>query len=331
MDTQSNNSKDVLARKLLGNEHADKYVEPISEYDADFKVSQSYIDTLPDIQNGAARAAKVKITQVGIHNFRLPLQITDKGGVVRELEASVTGTVSLEAEKAGINMSRIMRTFYEHKNEVFSLETLKTVLTNYRKKLESFEARIMIKLSYPMILNSLRSGNQGWQYYDVILEGVMDKDGQFKKFIHLDFVYSSACPCSTELSKHAKQYRNRDAIPHSQRSVARVSVQFEQRVWIEELVELCRAAMMTETQVMVKREDEQAFAELNAANVKFVEDAVRQYYDVLSTDTRIQDFKVVASHLESLHSHDAVAVITKGVNGGFDHDVSYAEWRSFPR
>jgi GTP cyclohydrolase FolE2 len=30
------------------------------------------------------------------------------------LETSVTGTVSLEAEKKGINMSRIMRTFYKH-------------------------------------------------------------------------------------------------------------------------------------------------------------------------------------------------------------------------
>jgi GTP cyclohydrolase FolE2 len=33
----------------------------------------------------------------------------------------------------------------------------------------------------------------------------------------------------------------------------------------------------TETQVMVKREDEQAFAELNAANPIFVEDAARLF------------------------------------------------------
>jgi hypothetical protein len=37
----------------------------------------------------------------------------------------------------------------------------------------------------------------------------------------------------------------------------------------------------TETQVMVKREDEQAFAELNAANPIFVEDAARLFCEAL--------------------------------------------------
>ena len=84
---------------------------------------------------------------------------------------------------------------------------------------------------------------------------------------------------------------------------------------------MCLDALKTETQVMVKREDEQAFAELNAANLKFVEDAVRLLYQVLNQDTRIKDFKVVASHQESLHSHDAVSVIVKGVEGGFSAEI----------
>ena len=63
---------------------------------------------------------------------------------------------------------------------------------------------------------------------------------------------------------------------------------------------------------MVKREDEQAFAELNAANPIFVEDAARLFCEGLRGDPRIGDFRVLASHLESLHSHDAVAVLTEG-------------------
>ena len=70
--------------------------------------------------------------------------------------------------------------------------------------------------------------------------------------------------------------------------------------------------MPTETQVMVKREDEQAFAELNAANPIFVEDAARLFCAGLQKDPRIGDFRVVASHQESLHSHDAVSVLTEG-------------------
>jgi GTP cyclohydrolase I len=63
---------------------------------------------------------------------------------------------------------------------------------------------------------------------------------------------------------------------------------------------------------MVKREDEQAFAELNAANPIFVEDAARSFAGRLLADARIGDFRVVASHQESLHSHDAVSVLTEG-------------------
>ncbi len=63
---------------------------------------------------------------------------------------------------------------------------------------------------------------------------------------------------------------------------------------------------------MVKREDEQAFAELNAANPIFVEDAVRAFAGQLIADPRVGDFRVVASHQESLHSHDAVSLLTSG-------------------
>jgi GTP cyclohydrolase IB len=63
---------------------------------------------------------------------------------------------------------------------------------------------------------------------------------------------------------------------------------------------------------MVKREDEQAFAELNGSNAIFVEDAVRLICKSLEGEPRIGDFRVVASHQESLHSHDAVSILTVG-------------------
>ena len=180
----------------------------------------------------------------------------------------------------------------------------------------------MLKISYPIKQTSLRSGLEGYQYYDVVFEGDLTKEGEFKKYIHFDFVYSSACPCSFELSEHANKYRNRATVPHSQRSVARVSAKFEDLLWVEDLQELCLAALQTETQVMVKREDEQAFAEKNGTYLKFVEDAVRLMFQSLSGDQRITDFKVIASHNESLHSHNAVSVITKGVPGGFSAGVA---------
>ena len=41
---------------------------------------------------------------------------------------------------------------------------------------------------------------------------------------------------------------------------------------------------------------------------------------MFDADRRIADFRIACSHLESLHSHDAVSVICKGVKGGFTAD-----------
>ena len=171
-----------------------------------------------------------------------------------------------------------------------------------------------MRLSFPMQVQSLRSGLSGFQYYNIALE-VVERAEQRHRIIHLDYVYSSTCPCSLELSEHARHQRGQLATPHSQRSVARISVvlaEGQPRLWFEDLVELCRKAVATETQVMVKREDEQAFAELNAANPIFVEDAARLFCEQLQGDPRIGDFRVIASHQESLHSHDAISVLTEG-------------------
>jgi GTP cyclohydrolase I len=300
------------------------------DFDRDFQVDEAYKATLPDLQNGSLiRGAPIRLEKVGIHNFRLPIKYRRRDSdQLMELETSVTGTVSLEASKKGINMSRIMRAFYEHKDSNFTIDTLAEILGDYKRKLESFEAQIMLKLSYPILQPSLRSGLQGFQYYDVIMEMSIDKTDQIGKILHFDFVYSSACPCSFELAEHARFMRNKATVSHSQRSTARVSVKFEEMIWLEDLQELCLAALQTETQVMVKREDEQAFAELNGSYLKFVEDAARLLYEGLSRDPRILDFKVICAHLESLHSHDAIAVVAKGIEGGFNTDVSFNEFRT---
>ena len=60
----------------------------------------------------------------------------------------------------------------------------------------------------------------------------------------------------------------------------------------------------------MKREDEQAFAELNAANLMFCEDAARRVAAVLSADPRVDHFDATVSHFESLHPHDAVARVS---------------------
>ena len=328
-ESELTGEKDVIAKEIMGEEYSKGYFPPIRVYDNNVKADRKYISSLPDLQNGPSsliQGAAVPIQQVGIHNFRLPLTYKKRDGKTINLETSVTGSVSLEAHKKGINMSRIMRSFYKFKDD-YVYDKLDDILMKYKDNLESFDAKIGLHFSYPILQPSLRSNNAGYQYYNVTLEGNIDHRGNFKKILHFDFVYSSACPCSYELAEHARKYRNKATVSHSQRSVARISIEFDKIVWIEDLQEMCAKALKTETQVVVKREDEMAFAELNGSYLKFVEDAARLLYEQLSEDKRVKDFRVICSHQESLHSHDAVSVIL-APNSKFSGDIPHELWSS---
>lgn len=294
----------------------------IREYDEAFVVTDAYRSELPDMQNANAQyitGSNVPILKVGISNFKLPLNYITKNSETIAIETAVTGTVSLEKDQKGINMSRIMRCFYQFEDRGFTLDLLEAILLEYKNTLHTKRSQIRLDFNYPIRQNSLRSDHSGWQYYKVAYEGILDEKNLFRKFIHFEFVYSSSCPCSSDLAEHAREQRHIYSIPHSQRSTARISVEVSPKanLFLEEVHSIALEALKTETQVMVKREDEQAFAELNGAYPKFVEDAARLLFAELDKNEQILDFQVACAHLESLHSHDAVAVIHKGVPGGF--------------
>jgi GTP cyclohydrolase I len=300
-------------------------------YDCNLEINDCYKNNMSNIQEGPSsniKGSHIPIQQVGMHNFKLPITYKRKNDNEITLETSITGTVSLEAELKGINMSRIIRAFYEYKDHIFSIDVLHNVLQDYKLKLGSYEANIILNFSYPILQQSLRSNLFGWQFYNTSIEARYLKDNTFKKIIHFDFVYSSACPCSFELALQAMSERNKAVVPHSQRSKARISIEFNDIIWIEDIHEICLDALKTETQVIVKREDEQAFAELNGANLKFVEDSVRLIHAKLENNKNIIDFKIVCSHFESLHSHNAVSVLVKDIPGGFDYYIPLEVYES---
>lgn len=303
------------------------------EYDNSFVPTQEYLDSMPDLQN--SDFVGIPIDFVGIQDFHVPIRIREKSGDTQEVMAGITGMVSLDANHAGINMSRIIRTFYKSKDDVFDINKLEEVLRNYQKDLKTFDAHILMNFKYRIWQDALRSVKDdgtpegGWQYYNITFDCNLDVTGEFKKVMHVDYVYSSACPCSTALSQHAAYERGVYGIPHSQRSIARSSIEFNELIWIEDVIDMCNNALTTETLVFCKRQDEQAFAEKNGAQPKFVEDAIRYLAEEYNKNPMVVDYKIVCSHQESLHSHNAVAVITKGIkNSIFNHHVTFGEWQS---
>ena len=140
-------------------------------------------DTLPDLQNGPSsliRGAKQQIQHVGISNFRLPVRYQTRGQGMLTLETSVTGSVSLEADKKGINMSRIMRSFYKHADAAFSFEVIEAALDDYLVRSGQFGCAHPDAVLFPMKVDSLRSGLSGYQYYDIALE-LAEKTGCAKR------------------------------------------------------------------------------------------------------------------------------------------------------
>lgn len=325
---------------MTKNQFEDVEVKDLKKLSKKHYPTQEILDSMPDIQNGYY-PANLNIQMVGIHGFKMPLKIAQKDGGYQNVIANITGTVSLEANKKGINMSRILRRFYVKREEleVFDMDKLIDVLEDYRENVGAYDAHIDISFLYQMTQESLVSHDdcgdplEGYIFYPVTFDVNINKDNEVSKILKLDFTYSSACPCSTALSKHAAMTEGLYGIPHSQRSIARTEILIKrgERVWIEDLIYDLRKALTTECQVIVKREDEREFALLNGADPKFVEDAIRRIGNICECTDAIKDYKIIVSHNESLHHHNAIAVMLGGHSNYFTQDVSPEEYDALSR
>jgi len=73
-------------------------------------------------------------------------------------------------------------------------------------------------------------------------------------------------------------------------------------------------AIGTPVQTAVKRNDEQAFAKLNAENLMFCEDAARRITALEQSDC-VENYWFKVEHQESLHAHNAVVIDSNYLRG----------------
>ena len=298
-------------------DYSKKMPDTIFSYDEDF-----YTDDLPDPQiDPVLPGARVPLKKVGIAPVDLPVRLRSRsGGEDKLLQTEASLYCSLDDPMAkGLNLSRLYLIMHEKIKDQLSLDGMEDALKELAVGQGVKNAYCKLRFKYPMYQEALRTKNKrGHIAYKTELEGQY-RDGEYKWFLTIDYVYSSTCPCSFELAHDARTKRNAAANAHSQRSILKVKVAFDRTdgniVWIEDLVDLCRLNIPTEVQIVVKRRDEQAFAELNGANLLFSEDAVRIVHDALDRwveGKKILDFSIVASHEESLHPWNAIAVSVGG-------------------
>lgn len=317
-----------MARKRDGKiqyiDYSDKMPDLNFKYDEQYYPSD---DQLPDPQiEPVIPGARIPIRKVGIAPVDLPVLVQRRDGGTQVLQAEASLYCSLDNPDAkGLNLSRLYLMMHESIKDHLTLEGIKGALERLAKSQGSKHAYCKLRFKYPWTQDALRSvdenGNplHGHIAYGVELEGRLTTVGDQSHvdfYLTVDYIYSSTCPCSFELAHDATSKRQAAANAHSQRSKLRVTVKFSQNqmIWIEDIVELCRLNIPTEVQIVVKRRDEQAFAELNGSNLLFSEDVCRIMYEALDTwwrNCKIQDFSIVVEHMESLHPWEAIALTSK--------------------
>lgn len=330
-------------------DYSEKMPELIFRYDKDFYPLDS---SLPDPQiNPIIPGAKVPLDKVGIAPVDLPILSKRRDNSEPQvLQAQASLYCSLDDPEAkGLNLSRLYLLMHETIKDHLSVDGIAAAVKEMAEKQGAKNAYCKLRFKYPWVQKALRSRQkltqteidngdyevlddgervsykklEGHIAYNTILEARYHKDDErpTRFYLTVEYVYSSTCPCSFELAENATQHRQAAANAHSQRSRMSTTIEFDVNniIWIEDLIELHRQLIPTEVQVVVKRRDEQAFAEINGSNLLFSEDAVRLMYSGLDKwfeEGKIYDFRIITDHEESLHPWNAIALTSKGIPGG---------------
>lgn len=295
--------------------------------------------SLPDVAKETHSERFAPIDWVGMGAIELPVMLKQADGVYR-IPARVDAKVSLDKKPSrGIHMSRLYLLSQEMLTQSeLSLGLLGSVTTEFLRTHEdlSTKAQIQVQFEAPLVRKALKSANQAWRSYPVITSA-FNEEGKISYFVEVIVTYSSTCPASAALSRQLiqdgfKQNFSTDkpldfdvvhawlgtpqgivATPHAQRSFARVKVEVGAGYNYGTLIDVVEEALQTAVQGAVKREDEQEFALRNGQNLMFCEDAARRVKEALDAQAEVLDYVAEFSHVESLHPHNAVSHISKGL------------------
>lgn len=303
---------------------------------------------MPDVAEAGKPVQKGTLDWVGMNGISLPLNIKDaQSSEPMPVQARMGNFVSLDDPEAkGIHMSRLylaQETMADGRS--VTPQDFSGILAQFIQSHEGLSAQANLSAEFELVTlrSSLKSGNQGHKAYPAAVRARW-QDGSPEMELEVNVPYSSTCPCSAALSRQIIQDGFRDrfggdgqvdvedvlaflgseagisATPHSQRSNAQVKIKVDPNLSafpFLSMIDAIEAALQTPVQTAVKREDEQEFARLNAENLMFCEDAARRVTAVLNQQPWARDFWLRVDHYESLHAHDAVAINSKGLAGGY--------------
>lgn len=266
--------------------------------------AETSLPVMPDVQ-GRADLRNLPIQRVGIKSLRYPLSV-QVGGKLQPTVGTWTLDVALGAEQKGAHMSRLIAWLesLDVRGVSLSAASLGAEITAMLSLLEADAGRIEVNFPFFVRKAAPVSGLKSLMEYDG--QWLAEREGGRTHLVMQAVVpVKSLCPCSKEVS---------DDGAHNQRSHISMRVELRDPASAIDWTELVRFAednASSELWGLLKRPDEKWVTEHAYANPKFVEDLIRDVAGALEADPRIGSYRVEVVNHESIHAHDAYAVIER--------------------
>lgn len=261
--------------------------------------------SIPDVQD-SPDCRGIAINRVGVCDIRVPMTINNVVGETQHTVGKAEMTVSLPYDKKGTHMSRFIQILNE--TQQYELATFTALHQCMLTCLNAQEGTLAVNFPYFVEKKAPITGTPSLMDYETawIVDGGAD-DSELQ--IEVTVPVTSLCPCSKEMSKYGA---------HNQRSHIIITVLYdpEKPISMEELIAIGEKGGSCPIWATLKRPDEKYVTEHAYENPKFVEDIVRDVATLLNEDDRIQYYSVSSENFESIHNHNAYAVI--------EHDKRYA-------
>jgi GTP cyclohydrolase I len=243
----------------------------------------------------------LSIDRVGIRDIRQPVRITDRSGDEQPTIATFGMYVQLAPEVKGTHMSRFVEILEEHTG-IYSLATFPELVREVASRLDADRCEVEMHFPHFMRKAAPVTGVTSTLDFEVMMSAILDGDALTEQ-LRIQVPVTSLCPCSKTISEYGA---------HNQRSHIIATVELNDALWIEDLIELLEDKGSCQLYPVLKRADEKFVTEKAYENPKFVEDIVRDVALAFNADDRIGRFHVTVENFESIHNHSAFAEITGG-------------------
>jgi GTP cyclohydrolase I len=251
---------------------------------------------LTDVQNERDQRGW-PINQVGVKNVKYPITVLDKQNARQSTIATFNMYVNLPHDFRGTHMSRFIEVLEAHRGEI-SLRSIEGILVEMKQKLKAKSS--YLEITFPYFIEKKAPVSRAKSLMEYECKFIAEHNSTFHLTISIKIPVTTLCPCSKAISSRGA---------HNQRGMVTLTYKSKKLIWIEDIIKIVENCASGQLYTLLKRPDERFVTEHAYDHPAFVEDVVRNVAIEISKLTDIEWFKVETENFESIHNHNAYAMI----------------------